>query len=195
MARALLDADRTLPAEYSIDGAVDAVTFPSFEIGVEVAAGIGDDLSVDSLPELDLNNFVKGQPYRGWQQAVHEAYSFDSQWEARLAHMLDAADSVEWWLRNFPRRLRVATPIGVTSPDFVMAIEDGSLLLVEVKGDVFWEPPDSDARQRAAALQAWTVQHSLVSGTAWSAHTALESDVRTSDSWAQLSLRLVPPVP
>jgi hypothetical protein len=81
----------------------------------------GCKITSDYLPTYRLDgSFDPGLPYGGRQQSLHEAYAFDVAREARFAWMLDNADRVSWWARNHPRKIRIETPAGFFSPDFVV---------------------------------------------------------------------------
>ena len=95
----------------------------------------------------------------GWRQCTHSAVAFDAGGELGLAQLLDKAASVAWWSRNDPPRLRIPTPIGFYEPDFVVGFkgEPARHLLLECKRADFWKPPESDARVKARAADAWAV--------------------------------------
>ncbi|MYD85693.1 MAG: hypothetical protein F4Y14_05645 [Acidobacteria bacterium] len=97
-------------------------------------------------------------PIRGWNKCVHEAVAFDSRGEYAVACLLDDAATVAWWVRNDPAIFRIPTPIGNFEPDFVYFAQRGSQPtygILEVKSDVFWDGPGSDARVKANAAKEW----------------------------------------
>jgi hypothetical protein len=132
--------------------------------------------------------------YRGWQLGVHEAYTFDVRPEALTARLIDQAPSIRWRLRNQPRRLKIPTPAGSNyHPDFVAEFEaEGrEILLLEAKGDRFWEPADGKERLNAAAAREWCSAQSQATGINWSYAVALESDIEPYESWVALEPHLI----
>lgn len=97
-------------------------------------------------------------PIRGWKKCLHEAAAFESRGEYAAASLMDDAASVAWWVRNDPAIFRIPTPIGNFEPDFVYFVErDGRSAygILEVKSDVFWDGPGSDARVKANSAREW----------------------------------------
>lgn len=97
-------------------------------------------------------------PIQGWTRCVHHAAPFDSEGEFRAACLLDSAETVDWWLRNDPAIFKLPTPAGFFEPDFIYRrIKDGEarLSILEVKGDIFWDPEDSIARIKSKAACSW----------------------------------------
>jgi hypothetical protein len=97
-------------------------------------------------------------PIRGWKQCVHESVAFESAGEYAAANLLDDAAVVLWWFRNDPPIFRIPSPAGNFEPDFVYrATRDGQEVFgaLEVKSDIFWDGPGSDARVKAAAAGEW----------------------------------------
>ena len=139
--------------------------------------------------------FQSGMLYRGWERAVHASYAFDVENEARVAWMLDNDTRVEWWCRNQPRRIRISTPAGNYHPDFLVSMRttDGKLkiVLLEVKGDLFWEAPDGLARIKAAACRNWCEVQSRLSGAKWNLAIALQTDVSRVESLVALEQRFI----
>jgi hypothetical protein len=121
-------------------------------------------------------------------------YTFDSWQEAKTARLLDRS-GVSWWVRNQPRRFRIETPAGMLNPDFIAQFDelDGTVevLLLEVKGDIFWQPPDSPARRKAKSAQRWVAQQSALSQVRWTFGIATESVVDAVSSWEELRRGLV----
>lgn len=95
------------------------------------------------------------QPISGWQHCSHELAHFDSKPEFELAYKLDRMEEVNFWLRNEPGQLVIPTLAGDTKPDFVTWLNDGTVLLLEVKGDYLWEPGFSDSWVRARDVKLW----------------------------------------
>lgn len=97
-------------------------------------------------------------PIRGWRKCVHEAAAFDSQGEYGAATLLDDAGVILWWFRNDPAIFRIPSPAGNFEPDFVYCANRGGRQVfgaLEVKSDIFWDGPGSDARIKAAAAGEW----------------------------------------
>ena len=71
---------------------------------------------------------------------------------------MDDSAAVTWWVRNDPAIFRIPTPIGNFEPDFLYLVErDGHMGygILEVKSDVFWDGPGSDARVKANSAREW----------------------------------------
>jgi hypothetical protein len=97
-------------------------------------------------------------PIRGWKKCVHEAAAFESGGEYAAAVLLDSAKAVVWWLRNDPPILKIPSPTGNLEPDFVYRIDrkDREVYgVLEVKSDVFWDGPGSEAQVKANAAREW----------------------------------------
>jgi restriction endonuclease-like protein len=132
-----------------------------------------------------MNSFRR-IPIDGWQRCVHNAAAFDSEGEFRAACLLDAAQRVEWWIRNEPALLRIPTPAGYFEPDFIYRIlsADGPMMAVlEIKGAIFWDGQGSMARIKAEAACSWT-QAIAKSDTPerWSFAVVLDQDARSAPS-------------
>jgi restriction endonuclease len=142
---------------------------------------------------------VRRQLYRGWDRSVHEAYSFDSWHEAKVAFMLDNESSVHWWVRNEPKRLRIPTPLEAFYPDFVARFRlDGgetAILLLEVKGDTFWNGPESEPRLKASAARRWVAAQANVGDDHLLFGVALESVIEQVNTARALLPRLESPRP
>lgn len=186
-------------AQYIPASSKRRVAFPGFRLIANVPALLGvprpTSLRVEELPTIGARDtFVRFQPCRGWRSALHDAYSFDSWPEAKLATLLDVADDVVWWVRNQPRRLQIATPAGVYNPDFVALLDTQpkrTLLILESKADDFWNPPESVPRLKARAAAAWCEAQPPELPTLWSYAVALESDIERVASWPELFARLL----
>jgi hypothetical protein len=94
-------------------------------------------------------------PIGGWKRCLHELAHFESRPEFEMAYRLDRMQGVDSWLRNDPGQLVVQTLAGTTRPDFVVWLEDGRLLLLEIKGEHLWEPKRSESWVRARDLRLW----------------------------------------
>jgi hypothetical protein len=125
-------------------------------------------------------------PIDGWQRCIHEAAAFDSEGEFKAACLLDAAQKVEWWIRNEPALLRIPTPAGYFEPDFIyrIATPDGPMMgILEIKGTIFWDGQGSLARIKAEAACSWVnaIANSNVSER-WTFAVVLDQDARTATS-------------
>jgi superfamily II DNA or RNA helicase len=199
VARVLLDSAKAEVAEYEVAGTPLVLVAQAHELPVELRPDQPDAsaLSADDLPTLDrdLRNFVRHQPYRGcdgrpWQLCVYDAAAFESSDEAKTAILLDEAGDVIWWLRNDPKHIRIATPAGTISPDFIVRMRDGDkegMLLLEVKGDLFWESPSSHIRLKARGSIRWAEAQTRAGEMAWTFLVAFESLVKRAATWAELA--------
>jgi superfamily II DNA or RNA helicase len=145
-------------------------------------------LTLSDIPIASKETFIRGECYRGldgegWARSVHAAYSFDSFEELLMAWMLDHSSSIEWWWRNQPRIFRLNTPAGTYSPDFILRSDNGENQLLEIKGAIFWDTPDSDSRLKAASALRWTSAESRVSNRTWTYSVVLDEDLTRFQSW------------
>jgi restriction endonuclease len=135
-------------------------------------------------------------PIRGWRKCVYEAAAFDTKGEFAAASLLDDSTVIIWWFRNDPPRLRIPTPIGYFEPDFVYLVcrmGKESVGVLEVKGDIFWDGPDSEARIKANAAVEWVrVTNEAMAETAWEFAVVLDQDAIQAASFeAMLSSALL----
>jgi superfamily II DNA or RNA helicase len=206
LGRLIVDDARRKTLGYVSSGATEQVEFDAYDLAFEVprSATATPDLRAGvAAPRFNPDaEFLPRFPYAGctidgteaWTKGVHCVATFDSKPEAQLAALLDRSAEVSWWARNEPRRLRIRTPLGLYSPDFVVSVRDGSeaerLWLVEVKADLFWDPIDSDPRLKADAAARWCAAQTRASRGNWSFGVALEADVKRVSSWAEILPRL-----
>lgn len=126
------------------------------------------------------------QPIVGWKRCTHEMANFDTRGEFHVAALADRAN-VHWWMRNDPAQLRVPTPIGFYGPDFVVKRSDpGGILLLEVKRAELWDSPDSDARIKAAAADAYCSEVALATSENWEHWVVLDEDAKAANSLEEL---------
>lgn len=185
--------------EYHGTGSDSTITFGPIEVPFSRPIASGQPASEPTLEDIavaDPESFVPGQYYRGfrgrdWAKSVHAAYSFDSLPEITLADLLDRSDTVEYWVRNQPRRVRIPTPAGLHSPDFIMKDGEGRLWLVEVKGSFYWNPPDSIDRVKASCAANWAKTQSELSDLEVSYRVALDTTVLRAGSWETLVPQLL----
>ena len=103
----------------------------------------------------DWNRGLRRLPIKGWKRCTSSAPAFDSGSELEAARIIDRTSEVEWWVRNDPPVLRIATPIGRYGPDFVTRFKGDSLWLLEIKQSELFEAQESDARVKARAAAEW----------------------------------------
>lgn len=184
---------------YKATEAKSSIIFDTYSITFDVPKPVDGQAVVppafDDIPTLgDHDSFVRRSPYRGWSIGLHKLYTFDSWPEAKVARLVDRSDSA-WWVRNQPRRFRVETPAGMFNPDLIVALrwdeQTKEVLLLEVKADVFWTPPEGKARLKAAAAKRWVEEQNLHSSIRWSFGVALESIIDEATTWDELATRLV----
>jgi hypothetical protein len=129
-------------------------------------------------------------PISGWKRCTHKAAAFDVEPEFLLAIILDSAAEVEWWARNDPPQLKIATPIGNYEPDFVASCRLGKNdvhLIIEAKRGDFWQPADSDPRVKAQSADAWCDAVNRASGkTKWAHWVVLDIDIPDAHSLKDL---------
>jgi superfamily II DNA or RNA helicase len=191
-------AEREL-GTYSYTGQNSNVRFAAFPITFDIATP--EDGAPPPPPQLEdipylgeRESFIRRSPYRGWARGLHSIYTFDSWHEAKAAKLIDRSD-VAWWVRNQPRKFQVETPAGMFSPDMIVAKrwspDVKEILLLEIKGDVFWSPPDGKARLKASAARRWVEQQNEYSATRWSFEVALESAIDSSSTWEELNAKFL----
>jgi type III restriction enzyme len=99
---------------------------------------------------------VRGERRAGDDTAIANGKvraGFDSDWERQAAELLDEHASVHAWVKN--DRLGFAVPYrkdGIARkyfPDFLVELEDGQKLLIEIKGQA------GDADVKKAAAERW----------------------------------------
>jgi hypothetical protein len=203
LSRILRRRIRARSAAYAETGVDAKLTFTDFTIEVEVPPGefTKTQLDLSDIQALSPDStFRKGFPYKGWRRGCHEAYTFDTSPEAKVAWLIDGNASIQWWCRNQPRRFRVPTPLGNYHPDFLLYLDEfvgipRVVLLLEVKMDLLWESEEGESRLKASAAREWCrVQTESEAASSkprtWLLNTALESMIDASSTWAALEERL-----
>ena len=163
-----------------------------FELGEDVdKLSFGDyewrvPPSCDSPKELknvkDWDTSLFRIPIKGWKRCIYEGTAFDTAPEFQLAKVLDNAAIVDWWVRNDPPKLKIATPIGNYEPDFIIVRNIGGkkiITIIEVKRGDFWTPIDSNARVKARATDAWCEAQNRAGSIGWAHWVVLDTDVPT----------------
>lgn len=129
-------------------------------------------------------------PIGGWKKCTHQAAAFDSRGEYAVACVLDRSATITWWLRNEPPFLRIPTPIGHHEPDFVYSTgskDHERIGILEVKGDPFWNGPESNAQIKARAACQWVrVVNEIVSTSKWEYLLVLDQDASKAGSFEEL---------
>lgn len=194
----IVDGAKRRSLNYQATGKVLSIDLGPYEIQMVSSARPSEAPLAPTLADVKMatkHDFTPGELYRGvdgheWTQSLHPAYAFDSFPEVQLAWLLDTADSVAWWYRNQPRRLTIQTPAGDYSPDFVAELKSGALHVLEAKGGLFWTPPDSEARVKAASAKRWAELQSDLLGRTVKFGVALDTDIEAVSSYDALIERL-----
>lgn len=147
------------------------------------------DFSLDS-PELAkaLNPLFAGRA-RG-REAAMDSVDISAQGEEfECAVFLDTHPRVWYWVRNLPRRdysFWLQTSTDRFYPDFVALLNDGRILVVELKGGHLWGSPDSEEKRKLGELWAERSGGSCLfvmpKGKDWSAIEALLQTLPPSGS-------------
>ena len=128
-------------------------------------------------------------PISGWKRCVHSCAVFDSEGEFHAADLLDKSAAVEWWLRNDPSIFKISTPAGDFEPDFLYSAKRGSsdvFGILEIKGGIFWNGPDSLARIKSGAARKWVASVNRNSAQKWEYAIALDVDALSANSLEEL---------
>lgn len=101
------------------------------------------------------DQFVKHQPFVGWNKNIMPVAQFDAgTTEWALAHLLDRDDEIGWWLRVYVgEQAYIPTTDGKYYPDFVALDGDGTCWLIEGKSDK--NSNDADVLRKKAAAENW----------------------------------------
>lgn len=128
--------------------------------------------------------FRRGVGYEGWKRSYYPQVSFDSEPELRFAQIVDDADHVSFWVRL----ARGDMPIMFTSsenhyhPDFLVVLNDGTNILVEVKGAAFVK--DEAVQQKREAARRWARHATAEMGGQWEYILVTDADIKASRaSW------------
>lgn len=134
--------------------------------------------------------FAAKQYYGPWDKGLFDAAAFDSfTAEYQLARLLNFDPNVTWWTRIYEDNgAKVAyTTRNDYIPDFVVLGTDGTYWIVEGKADDKRED-EIVLRKREATerLLRSLVAHPDYQDATWAYLIAFESDIRNSDSFAEL---------
>jgi superfamily II DNA or RNA helicase len=178
---------RAKPTAFRLNGVSRQVGFAAYgaQVPVSFAEPSLDGRTVTWTPSL------LRLPIGGWQRCVYDLAVFDSSQECKVAQILDRDSAVQWWVRNDPPRVKIATPIGNYEPDFVGCIHTAGgqtlYVMIEVKRSDYWTPVDSDARVKARAANAWCAAlHDAGARPSWEHWVVLDADVSRAESLADL---------
>jgi Type III restriction enzyme, res subunit len=170
-------------ADYEPTNANQAIAAQPFEAIVPTSV----DAARDRKSLAGWTSALTRTPIAGWSRCVHSAARFDTEQEFRVAEILDRTATVQWWWRNDPPQFRLSTPIGFFEPDFIFLAEIAGqprLVILEVKGGIFWNGPDSDPRVKATAALSWcsALNGSDHGGPAWEFAVVIDTDVEDANS-------------
>ena len=199
LGRIVVDGARRRALQFQATGRSASVDFADYSVDIVRLVSSGQQPPEPCLTDLPItteSTFTPGSIVRGlddhaWTLSLHPAYSFDSFPEVRLAWLLDHDGTIDWWVRNEPRRLRIRTPAGMFSPDFVVRLSSGELYIIEVKGSVYWDDTEGEARVRARSACMWAERQTELTGAPVEFGVALDSDVKGVQSFAVLRERLL----
>jgi type III restriction enzyme len=151
-----------------IDGLLAQARRRGFEqLTLEGAAAAGGErwtmgLSPDWTFRYTPGQYPARQPYTGrWRFAKHyfaDIHALKSQGEEfECARAIDALPGLRHWVRNIEQQERFSFWLPTASdyfyPDFVAELDDGRLLVVEYKGEVY--ASNDDSREKRAVGTAW----------------------------------------
>ena len=127
--------------------------------------------------------------YEGWQRSIFPLVWFDSGPERTVANLVDADESVAWWVRLHTNDLPILWNSGGQqyNPDLIVIETDGSHWIVEVKMDK--EISSADVLGKREAAKRWSnyVSADPEVGTTWHYLLASENDIDTAKgSWSAL---------
>jgi type III restriction enzyme len=140
------------------------------------------------------DDFVKYQPFVGWNKSIMPVATFDAgSTEWALAHLLDRDDEITWWLRLYVgEQAYIPTTDGKYFPDFIAIDRDGTFWLIEGKSDK--NANDADVLRKKAAAENWarSVRDDGGFGT-WRFLFATESHIKqAAGSWSALVVATSP---
>lgn len=155
---------------------------------VPVALPIEPVLVASDARNAYNDDFVKHQPFVGWNKSIMPVASFDAgSTEWALAHLLDRDDEITWWLRLYVgEQAYIPTTDGNYFPDFIAIDRDGTYWLIEGKSDK--NANDADVLRKKAAAESWarSVRDDGRFGT-WRYVFAIESHIKqAAGSWNAL---------
>lgn len=138
----------------------------------------------------DLEPFVVGRHYEGWERSLYDAASFDAyETEFRIATLLDSSSRIEAWTRLYIED-DASIEYGVGRryfPDFVAIETDGTHWIIEGKSDA-GRDDDTVQEKRDAALTVLREMEGLPGwkDTCWGYVICYQDDVKRSQKWEDL---------
>lgn len=190
--RIIVDGARKRRLDYQTTGKPSSVEFGPFSIdlvrtcepGTKPPTPTIEELSIAAKATFSAGTVTRGYEGHSWELSLHAAYPFDGIYELQFAWLVDHDSEVDWWVRNHPKRLQIATPAGKFSPDFLVRMKDGTVYVIEVKDSFLWDPPDSEARVKSGCAARWAQLQTEISGTRVKFGVVLNTDVAKAPSFA-----------
>lgn len=150
---------------------------------------LGEDV-LELLDDTQRASFQLRRFYGDWAKGLFPAASFDS-WsgEYLLAMKLNYSEDIVWWKRLYSRdRASIAYSTRDNYyPDFVALDQTGIYWIIEGKADRGKDDDIVDAKRKAAvALVNKLISEPKFEDTRWGYLIAYESDVKGTESWADL---------
>ena len=126
--------------------------------------------------------FSKSTAYEGWQRSVYPLAWFDSGPERTVANVVDADDSVAWWVRLHTNDLPILWNSGGQqyNSDLLVIEVNRTHWIVEVKMNKEMGSADVQGKREAAKRWANHVTADATVGTTWRYLLVSESDVETA---------------
>ncbi|MFD2466285.1 hypothetical protein [Amycolatopsis silviterrae] len=140
------------------------------------------------------DNYVKNRWFGGWKHNIQQAASFQAKsTEWVLAHIFDASDAVQWWLRLYdPGEVWIERDNGKRYyPDFIVIDNKGFYWVIEGKSDR--EARDSEVLEKKRAAEEWAqfVRDEAQFGT-WRYMFVTETHLKSASTWEELLVRTKP---
>lgn len=153
---------------------------------------IKDRALVDSRAAFTVN-----QHYGQWNSSMFTSESFDSySGEFKLAELLDTSPQIQWWKRLYKHLDDAYVSYSLDRryyPDFAAEDTDGRIWIIEGKSDA---GRDDDEVQRKRDAAEKTIRRlrtdEKFSGKSYGYLIGYESDIASSDSWADLRAKAQP---
>lgn len=136
-----------------------------------------------------LGPFSKSVAYGGWKRSLFSLAWFDSEPERRVANMLDADDSVAWWVRLHLNDLPILWNSGGQhyNPDLLAIDKKSTHWLIEVKMEKEIQSAEVQAKREAAQRWVNSVNADEQVTEPWRYLLLAESDIDDANgSWRAL---------
>jgi len=183
----LKELRKSLTFRYELIGTSKIIDFSNLSIAVP---GKWDGIPIPSSQvdeKVWKSQALKGIPISGWKRSAFSAVPFDTHTELAVAKLIDRSDKVDWWFRNLPKVITLATPIGNYSPDFAIVLHlDSKMVLLEIKGSIFLAAANSEANIKASAARQWCDAMSTATGSLWEYWLLEDADAKTLSSFDQV---------